>query len=126
MMLLHIGQQKHPIQVLLDTGCSVPLVSTKTAQKLQLPMLKHSPTIHIENYMAQTVENAGIFYMKPLLLQHRHHFSKETFEVTPMEPEIDVFLSFWWISKHPPQGARESEEIRSNGASCLETYTKFE
>jgi len=125
-MLLHIGRQKHRVQVLLDTGCSVPLVNMETARKLQLPMLKHSPAIHIENFTGQTMEEAGIFYTKPLLLQHRWHFSRETFEVTPMEPEIDAFLPFWWIMKHPPQGAWETKQVRFNSPGCLENCTQYE
>jgi len=41
-------------------------------------------------------------YTEPLLLQHRKHYSQEVFEVTPLEPEVDIFLPFWWIAKHPP------------------------
>jgi len=125
-MLLHVGQEKHRVQVLLDTGCSVPLVNKITARALQLPMLKHDLAIHIENYTGQNVEEAGIFYTKPLLLQHRRHFSKEAFEVTPMESEVDIFLPFWWISKHPPQGAWELKEIRFNSPGCQETCTQYE
>jgi len=125
-MLLHVGQKKHRVQVLLDTGCSVPLVNQETARTLQIPMLKHSTAICIENYTGQNVEEARIFYTKPLLLKHRQHFSKEAFEVTPMEPEVDIFLPFWWISKHPPQGIWESEEVRFNSPGCQETCTRYE
>jgi len=44
-------------------------------------------------------------YTEPLLLQHRKHYSQEVFEVAPLEPIVDIFLPFWWIAKHPPQGA---------------------
>jgi len=71
-MLLHVGQEKHRVQVLLDTGCSVLLVNKKTARALQIPILKHDQAIRIENYTGQNVEEAGIFYTKPLLLQHCH------------------------------------------------------
>jgi len=89
-------------------------------------MNKHDPAIRIENFMEQSVEEAGVFFTKPLLLQRRRHFSKETFEVTPMEPEIDTFLPFWWISKHPLQGTWESEEIQFNTHGCQETCTRYE
>jgi len=89
-------------------------------------MLKHDPEIRIENYIGQEVKEAGILYTKPLLLQHRRHFSREAFEVTPMEPEVDIFLPFWWISKHPPQGIWESKEIRFNSPRCQETCTQYE
>jgi len=89
-------------------------------------MLKHDPAIRIENYTGQNVEEAGIFYTKPLLLQHRRHFSKEAFEVTPMEPEVNILLPFWCISKHPPQGIWESEEIRFNSPGCQEACARYE
>jgi len=43
-----------------------------------------------------------------------------------MEPEVDIFLPFWWISRHPPQGICESEEIRFNSHGCQETCTQYE
>jgi len=43
-----------------------------------------------------------------------------------MDAEIDVFLTFEWISSHPPQGAWTSEEVRFNSRRCLENCTKFQ
>jgi len=43
-----------------------------------------------------------------------------------MDPEINIFLPFDWISRHPPQGAWTSQEIRFNSTGCLERCTKFE
>jgi len=41
-------------------------------------------------------------YTKPLLPQHRKHYSQEVFQVAPLEPEVDIFLPFWWIVKNTP------------------------
>jgi len=125
-MPLNVEQGKHRVRVLLNTGCSVPLVNKETAWRLQIPMLKHDSTICIENYTGQQVEEAGIFYTKPLLLQHWRHYSQEIFEVTPMEREVDIFLPYWWIANHPMQGIWESEEIRFNSPGCQETCTRYE
>jgi len=65
-------------------------------------------------------------YTKPLLLQHRKHYSREVFEIAPLEPEVDLFLPFWWIAKHPPQGVWDSEELRFSSHNCLERCTRFE
>jgi len=43
-----------------------------------------------------------------------------------MEPEVDIFLNFWWISKHPLQGVWESKEIWFNSSGCQETCTQYE
>jgi len=65
-------------------------------------------------------------YTELLLHQQRKHYSREVFEVAPLEPEVDLFLPFWWIAKHPPQGAWDSEELRFRSRKCLEEYTRFE
>jgi len=43
-----------------------------------------------------------------------------------MEKETDIFLPFWWIAKHPPQGAWRDPEIRFNSNQCLEKCTIYE
>jgi len=43
-----------------------------------------------------------------------------------MEPEIDAFLPFDWITAHPPQGAWTNKGIRFNSAECVEKCTKYE
>jgi len=43
-----------------------------------------------------------------------------------MDPGIDIFLPFEWITAHPPQGAWTNDEIRFNSAQCLENCTKYE
>jgi len=48
------------------------------------------------------------------------------FEVAPLEPEVDLFLPFWWIAKHPPQGAWDSEELRFSSRNCLEECMRSE
>ena len=60
-MLLHVEQEKHRVQVLLDTGCSVPLVNKETAQRLQIPVLKHDLAIRIENYRGITLRRWAYF-----------------------------------------------------------------
>jgi hypothetical protein len=59
-----------------------------------------------------------------MILQHRKHFTRETFEVSPMEPGVDIFLPFWWIAKHQPQGAWDSTELRFSSPHCLNRCTK--
>jgi len=95
------------------------------ARKLGLALQKHYQMITIENFTGQTVEGAGQYYTEPLLLRHRLHVTRERFEVSPMEERIDIFLPFWWIAKHPPQGVWQDPEIRFNSAECLEKCTRY-
>jgi hypothetical protein len=123
-MILHWAKKQQHVRVLLDTGCFVPLICQELAGRLQLPLLKHEQPFAIENYTGQTVTGAGQYYTRPMLLQHRRHHTRESFEVSPMEKEVDIFLPFWWIAKHPPQGAWDSSELRFSTSSCLQNCTK--
>ena len=124
--MVHQDGKTHHIRVLLDTGCSVALINERTVEKRGIKTKRHQHPRGIENYTGEKVEGAGQYYTKPLLLHHRRHYSWEKFEVIPMDPEIDIFLPFSWISKHPPQGAWTKEEVRFNSQRCLNKCTKFE
>jgi len=125
-MILHHKETCQPVKVLLDTGCSVPLINTKTAERFHLQMLKRREARTIENFTGQAVKGAGEYYTNPLILQHWKHFSREVMEVAPMDKEIDIFLPYWWIATHPSQGAWENEEVRFNSTRCLEKCTRNE
>jgi hypothetical protein len=122
--MLHWNGKKHcRIRVLLDTGCSTPLISNTLTDKQNIPCLKHEPCIDIRNFSGDTVAGAGERYTEPLLLQHRKHHTQEVFEVAPLEPNVDVFLPFWWIAKHNPQGAWDSAKLRFSTPHCLQNCT---
>jgi len=111
-MVIHEGGKQHPVKVLLDTGCSIALINQDTAKRLQIPLQKHQREKIIENFVGQKVQGAGTHRTNPVLLQHRHHFSSEVFEVSPMDNEVDIFLPYDWIIRHPPQGQWDSMAVR--------------
>jgi len=125
-MLLHYGNQNHPIKALLDTGCSVALINQQTIERLGIPRIQHNHPVEIENYTGKKVDGAGQYYTETMRLQHRNNYMQERFEISPMDPEIDIFLPFWWITEHPPQGSWTMEEVRFNSPNCLKNCTKFE
>jgi hypothetical protein len=53
-MIIYWANNHHQVRALLDTGCSVPLISRELAGKLQLPLLKHEKAFAIENYTSNT------------------------------------------------------------------------
>jgi len=125
-MIISWGPTQHTVRVLLDTGCSVPLISTRITEQLDIPRIRRREAAPLLNCSGEEVKGAGMEYTEPLLLQHRKHYSWEVFEVAPLEPEVDLFLPFWWIAKHPPQGVWDSEELRFSSHNCLEKCTRFE
>jgi len=116
----------HQIKALLDTGCSINLISQRTIDRLEIPRKEHEEKRMIESFTGTIGPGAGQYYTDPLRLQHRKHFSREVFEISPMEEGVDIFLPFSWIEQHPPQGAWSSDqEVRFNSARCLENCNKF-
>jgi len=93
-MVLHQGKSTHPVRVLLDTGCSIPLINQETVTRLRIPLRKYKEQRIIENYEGKAVQGAASHYTNALLLQHHHHYSQERFEVSPMEARIDIFLPY--------------------------------
>ena len=116
-MILHVGKKEHPIRVLLDTGCSVALLNQQTVEKLGIKKKADQQPHSIEN-TGESIKGAGQFYTEPMILQHRRHYSKGKFEISPMETTIDAFLPFNWIMAHPLQGNWTNEEIQFNSAEC--------
>ena len=94
--------------------------------ELGIPLCRHPQPRRIESYTGETVADAGQFYTDPVLLQQRKHHTNESFEVSPMEVGIDIFLPFQWIEEHPLQGTWSTEEIRFNSPCYLGKCTKFE
>jgi len=125
-MVLHEKEKKHTVKVLLDTGCSIALINQETARRLQIPLQKHRRERVIENFVGQRVQGAGTHRTNPMQLQHHGHFSREVFEVSPMDNEVDIFLPYDWIVQHPPQGQWDSTAVRFNSPDCRTKCTKHE
>jgi len=125
-MVIHEGGNQHPVKVLLDTGCSIALINQDTAKRLQIPLQKHQKEKIIENFVGQKVQRAGTHRTNPMLLQHHRHFSSEVFEVSPMDKEVDIFLPYDWIVRHPPQGQWDSTAVRFTSPNCQAKCTKYE
>jgi len=123
-MLLHQGEAKHAIRVLLDTGCSIALINEKTVERLGLQKKEHRQPRVIESFTGARVPQAGRYYVEACRIQHRKHYSWEKLEISAMDPEINIFLPFDWITDHPPQGVWTNKEIRFDSPRCLEKCTE--
>ena len=64
----------------------------------------------VEDFAGNPMPEAGEYYTHPLLGQHRHHFTRETFEVAPMPDDYDVILPSWWIRQHKPDVSYDEHE----------------
>jgi len=58
-MLLMVGSRDHRVRVLLDTGCSIPLVNRKTVEKLGVELQEHDRPLPIENFTGRPWKEQG-------------------------------------------------------------------
>jgi hypothetical protein len=118
------GSHRLTLRTLLDTGCTTPLLSQACADRFRIPRVVRDKRVELRNFAGEVVKGAGKEYSVPLLLQHRKHYTREVFEIAPLEPHVDAFLPFWWIAKHPPQGAWDSPNLRFDDTQCREHCTR--
>jgi len=93
-MILQWVNQERWVKVLLITGCSVLLISKRLVHSQNIPRKQREKPAPLQNCSGEEVQGSGEEVTNTLTLQHRRHFSRETFEVTPMEAEVDIFLPF--------------------------------
>jgi len=124
-MILEDGTRHGTVMnVLLDTGCTTPLIDNKFAKRIGIPCFVHQEGLDFKGFNGQTVEGAGKEFTVPLTFPHHHHYSKLVFEVAPLEPNVDLFLPCWWQDAHEKQGKWLSPNLRFESQECLKNYTK--
>lgn len=120
------NEPKRPLRVLLDSGCSTPVLSSSWATKYNVPSYKRDIPIAIENFAGQIVPEAGRKYTYPLCLQYQEHFTKESFEIAPMDDECEIMLPWWFAEKHIPSNFFSSTDaIVFNSEYCKTNCTEL-
>jgi hypothetical protein len=118
------GKQRK-VRVLLDTGSTAALLDKEFTRRYKVPTMKRDKPLHIRNFSNEVVKDAGEFFTVPYMLQHRKHFTSETFEVAPLDSDCDVILPYWWMAKHQPCNLwGQGNEITFTTPHCLEKCTK--
>jgi len=69
-MIISWGPTQHAVRVVLDTAGSVPLISTRITEQLDIPRIRRSKADPLLNCSGEEVKGAGMEYTEPLLLQH--------------------------------------------------------
>jgi hypothetical protein len=112
-MILKNNEQEYLVRVLLDFGASIPILNKSWAQNHKIPTSRQAKPRLVENFAGKIEPEIGLAYTYPVRLQHRKHFSVESFEIGPTDDECDAILPFWWIAKHAPANLLgEPHEVR--------------
>ena len=125
-MILHWGtndENKAAIRILLDTGSTVSLLSLAWVGSTSVQVVQRSTTKRIENFAGEAVPGAGDYYTFPLLLQHRKHYTRETFEIAPLAGDYDAILPAWWMAKHRPEDIHH-DRLTFTSSHCRKHCTK--
>ena len=123
-MILYFGEQEQTVRALLDTGSTVPLLSLSMVEQHQISLAERETNRTIQDYTGQEVPGAGEFFTSPLLLQHRHHYSRLSFEVAPLAGDYDIIIPRWWLAKHKCDLLASNGRIRFTSGECQRKCTK--
>ena len=88
-------------------------------------MTRTEPKI-VENFNGERVEEAGWQYTFPVTLRYESYYTKETFEIGPMEDSSDIMLPYWWIVKHGALSGvtEENDTLQFTSKHCHQHCTK--
>jgi hypothetical protein len=86
------GQKMFCAQTMFNTGRAIPIISSKFIVEHNLPMITHNRTLRINGADWCVLSGAGEAFTYSLLLQYKQYYTRETFEVGPLESEMDIIL----------------------------------
>jgi hypothetical protein len=119
------GQEIFCVRTMFDTGTAIPIISSKFIKEHSLPIIKWGIPLRINGADGCALSGAREAFTHSLMLQHKRHFTRETFEVMPLESETDIILPCWWMAKHQPSKLRgKPEDITLDSEFCKQHYTK--
>jgi hypothetical protein len=78
--------------MIFDTGAAIPIISSKFIAEHNLPMITCDIPLRINGADGCPLSGAGEAFTHSLLLRYKQHYMRETFEVMPLESEMDIIL----------------------------------
>jgi hypothetical protein len=89
------GQKRFCTQTMFDTGAAIPIISSKFIAEYNLPIITYNRPLRINGADGCPLSRAGEAFTYSLLLRYKQHYMRETFEVMPLELEMDIILLCW-------------------------------
>ena len=123
-IIIRLGEREEIARILLDTGSTVPLLSQSFTKNKQIATAQEPKARPIQDYAGQEVKGAGQVYTAPLGLQHRHHFSRVSFEVAPLASDYDGILPCWSLAKYKCDLRAGNGRIKFPSAKCQRRCTE--
>jgi hypothetical protein len=119
------GQKMFCVRTMCDTGAAIPIISSKFITECNLPMITRDVPLRINGADGCPLSAAGEAFTHSLLLQYKRHYTRETFEIMPLESETVIILPCWWMAKHQPNKFwGKPEDITLDSEFCKQHCTK--
>jgi hypothetical protein len=80
---------------MFDTRAAIPIISSIFIKQYNLPTINQDTPLRINGADGCTMPGAGELFTYSLILKYKQHFMRETFEVMPLEREMDIILPYW-------------------------------
>ena len=124
MLISYPGKKNIAARVVLDSWCTTPVASEKWIEQHIVQFVTRKKQKEIQNFARETVEDCSWCYTFSITCQHEDHYSKETFEIGPMEDSYDLMLPYWWMVKYEPKGFADEGKISFESEECKRTCTR--
>jgi hypothetical protein len=119
------GQKKFHARMMFNTGAAIPIISSRFIAEHNLPIITHDRPLRINGADGCLLSGAGEAFTPSLLLWYKQHYTRETFEIMPLESNMDIILPCWWMAKHQPNKFwGKPEEITLGSKFCKYNCTR--
>ena len=115
------------VRTMLDCGANVPVVSQALVEVYKIPGFLRSHACGIATFDGQlSNSNAGRAYTQSCTLRVGAHHTRETFEIAPLQDDLDILLPSWWIIMHPTQYVLTGKEsdLKFDSPKCKNCTAK--
>ena len=89
------------IRVMHDPGAHVPVLSKSLVGEYKVPEVLQERAKIIAGYDCAAGKGAGSAYTFACTLSFTDHYTKESFEVSPLQNDHDILMPWWWTLVHP-------------------------
>ena len=106
------GSQEFSVRAMLDCGANVPVISQSFVDMHKVPgvLRSHAHGLTMADG-SESATNAGRAYTHACTLRCGNHFSRESFEISPLQSAHEILLPWWWIITHPTKYMLAGKDI---------------
>ncbi len=95
-------QVGNEVILLLDSGCSGPMINQAFVQKHAVPWIQRDSPITVNTADGRPMESAGVKYTESIILRIGLHQEELAWEISRLEEGVAGYLPISWLQRHNP------------------------